>query len=352
MSRQLALDAFALRPTQRVPSVEVLEHPGLIHKVTRIDPFSRPVEAYVAACRALELDWLIDIPRVTYRFGGSEEIRDLGNGLRVTEWGCSGSLWEQEHGFATVEEVLSYRPLEDDRGVRVVGQAWQESRRANARASQEAAGAEALVTGVYYTMLFQYCIMSFGWERFLEAAALDPPAFGRVLDQFAELSRRNVERWSADDCPVLFCHDDIAVTRGLVFSPAWYRRELFPRYEGILQPAFRAGKTVVFTSDGRFEELIDDLFALGIHGVMIDHTNDLAAILARHGERRSVMGNIDTGILTRGSVEDVRREVQRCARIGKRYPGYFFKAGGDVPHNIPLDNAEAYFATKSELGRR
>lgn len=352
MGRQLALDAFALRPTPRVPSFEVLEHPALIREVTGIDPFDRPETAYLAACRALGIDWIIDVPRRTYRFDDGIEVRDLGDGVRVTEWGCSGSLWVEERGFATVEEVLSYRPLEDDRGVHVLQPAYQEPRRLGACASQAAAGDVVLVTGVYYTLLFQFCIMSFGWERFLEAAAADPAGFTVVLDQFSEISRRNVEAWAADDRPVLFVHDDIAVTRGLVFSPAWYRRELFPRYERILEPAFRAGRTVVFVSDGRFEEVVDDLFALGIHGVMVDHTNDLAGILARHGERRSVIGSVDTGRLTRGTPEDVRREVDRAMRFGRPYPGFFLKSAGDVPHNVPLENARAYFAAKAELGAR
>jgi uroporphyrinogen decarboxylase len=194
--------------------------------------------------------------------------------------------------------------------------------------------------------------MCFGWERFLEAAAVDPAGFSAVLDQFAEVSRRNVAAWVADDRPVLFIHDDVAVTRGLVFSPAWYRRELFPRYERILEPAFKAGRTVVFVSDGRFEELVDDLFALGIHGVMADHSNDLAGILARHGDRHSVIGSIDTGVLTRGTPDDVRREVDIVMRLGRRFPGFFLKAAGDVPHNVPLENARAYFAAKAELGTR
>jgi hypothetical protein len=352
MGRQIALDAFALRSPSRVASFEVLEHPALIREVTGIDPFDQPADAYRKACQALGIDWISEFPRVTHRFGEGTEIRDLGDGIQVTEWGCSGSLWIKEHGFETVEEVLSYRPLEDDRGVRVVQDTYQEPRRRNARLGQAEAGDTVLVTGLYYTMLFQLCIMSFGWERFLEAAALDPAGFSVVLDQFAEISRRNVAAWAAEGSPVLFVHDDVAVTRGLVFSPEWYRREIFPRYEHILEPAFRAGRTVVFVSDGRFEELVDDLFALGIHGVMIDHTNDLAAILARHGERRSVIGSVDTGVLTRGTPDDVRREVDRCMRLGRRYPGFFVKADGDVPHNVPLPNALAYFAAKVELGSR
>ena len=352
MGRRLALDAFALRPTPRVPSFEVLEHPGLIREVTGIDPFDRPLEAWPRACEALGIDWIVDIPRETYRFAPGEEVREIGGGRRVTEWGCSGSLWAEEPGFDTVEDVLSFRPLEDDRGVRVLQPEYQDERRRSAREAQAVAGDAVLVTGLYYTLLFQFSIMIFGWERFLEAAASDPEAYAMVLDQLAAASRANVAAWAADDSPVLFVHDDVAVTRGLVFSPAWCRHELLPRYEQILEPAFRAGKTVVFVSDGRFEELVDDLFAIGIHGVMVDHGNDLAGILARHGRDRIVVGSVDTAVLTRGTPADVRAAVHRCMDLGRACPGFFLKAAGDIPHNVPLVNARAYMSAKRELGAR
>jgi hypothetical protein len=352
MGRRLALDAFALRSTPRVPSFEVLEHPALIRDVTGIDPYTRPLEAWPRACEALDIDWIVDVPRTTFRFAPGEEVRDLGGGMRVTEWGCSGSLWAAETSFPSVEDVLAYRPLEDDRGARVLQPAYQDERRRGARQAQGIAGDAVLVTGLYYTLLFQFCIMIFGWERFLEAAAVDPGTFALVLDQLAVASRANIEAWAADDDPVLFVHDDVAVTRGLVFSPSWYRRELLPRYERILEPAFRAGKTVVLVSDGRFEELVDDLFAIGIQGVMIDHTNDLAAILARHGGRRIVVGSIDTAILTRGHVDDIRTAVQRAMDLGRDCPGFFLKAAGDIPHNVPLENAYAYVNARREFGTR
>jgi len=106
MGRRLALDAFALRGTPRVPCFEVLEHPALIREVTGIDPFTRPLEAWPRACEALAIDWIVDIPRTTWRFDPGEEVRDLGGGRRVTEWGCSGSLWAEEEGFARTSCVV------------------------------------------------------------------------------------------------------------------------------------------------------------------------------------------------------------------------------------------------------
>jgi hypothetical protein len=301
----------------------------------------------------LDIDWVVDIPKtaVTFEAGQSTIARE--DGSKLTEWGCSGSPWEEDYGFRDAEEVLNYRPLEDREGrVRVVGRRYRDSRIQGARDSRRLAGDAALISGLYYTTLFQFGIMAFGWEHFLTAAALDPKRFAVVLDQFAEISVENVSEWVNDDYPVFFFHDDLAITRGLVFSPDWYRREIFPRYERILEPARQAEKIIVFVSDGRFEELIPDLIGLGIHGIHIDNSNDLQTVLKRYGKDHSVIGSVDTQILTRGSYEEIKAEVRRCADLGKRYPGYFFKAGGDLPHNIPMANIEAYIQLKRELGRK
>ena len=85
---------------------------------------------------------------------------------------------------------------------------------------------------------------------------------------------------------------------------------------------------------------------------MVDHSNDLAGILALHGERRSVVGSVDTGILTRCAPQEVRAEVRRCMDLGRRFPGFFMRAAGDVPHNVPLADARAYFSAKAEFGCR
>ncbi|MGC9451836.1 MAG: uroporphyrinogen decarboxylase family protein, partial [Oceanipulchritudo sp.] len=350
MSKARALAAIQLQPTDRIPSQEWIDHPGFVRELTGIDPYRDPAGAILETVRKLDLDWIWDLPREAVAFAEGEASKVTEDGVTMTRWGFSGSIREEESLFADADDVLTFSPLEEARtharGVRILTEAYRLNRYTGPLRAQEEVGDSALVTGLYYTTLFQSCIMSFGWENFLEAAASEPEAFGRILDEFTEISVENIRQWVQSPCPVCFFHDDLAISSGLVFPPAWYRREIFPRYEQIFEPARQAGKRIHFVSDGRYEELMPDLHALGVRGFMIDPDNDLQATLARFGHDCAVLGNISTHILTSGSVDDVRAEVRRCADLGKHWPGYFFRAAGDLPHNIPLANIRAYFEAK------
>ncbi len=353
MPRDRAVKAANLEPTDRIPSQEWLDHPAFIEKVTGIDPFEQPAEATLAACKALDIDWLFYLPMQAVKFEAGETTKLLADGRQVVQWGFTGSHWEDAPPFDDVDDVLKYRPLEDTSGrVYVVSEDYRRNRIEDARRSRAMAGEDLFITGLYYTTLFQFGIMAFGWENFLLAAMTDPRAFDEILDQFTQISVDNLTEWVKDDCPLCVCHDDLAITAGLVFDPQWYRKHIFPRYERIFEPAKRAGKRIVFVSDGNYMDLLDDLFALGIDGVLIDCFMDLPAVLKRHGEQSIVIGNMDTRILTDGAYEDVKREVKRCAEVGKAYPGYFYRCAGDLPHNIPIANLEAYFDLKREYGAR
>ena len=353
MGRERAIKALRMEPTDKIPSCEVLEHPQIVFSETGIDPYVDPKRACVEAAKKLDIDWLLNLPSRAVQFTKEETTKTLEDGRKLTEWGIAGSEWEDETVFHSVEDVLNYRPLEDTTGrARVVSKKYRDDRINVARENRELAGENCLMTGMYYTTLFQFGIMAFGWENFLVAAGSDPETYSIILDQFAEISYQNITEWVKDDCPITFFHDDLAITRGLVFKPEWYRKEIFPRYEKIIEPAKHAGKRIIFVSDGNYSELIDDIFAVGVDGIMVDCYNDLDSILKKHGEEHPIIGNIDTLILTNGSYEDIKKEVKRCAEVGKRYPGYFLKAAGDLPHNIPLENLKNYFNLKAEFAVR
>jgi hypothetical protein len=349
MSYVRAMKIINLQPADRVGLMENLDHPRLMQEVIGYDPWSQPLQAYADAYRGLDIDWAIGFPRHSVRFTGDESSKTTADGTVYTEWGLSGSRWREEYLFHDIESILSFDPLANAIGEPLVTVKYNRQFVENRRGDQALVGDGSIVTNVFYTTLFQFPIMVFGWQPFLEAAASQPERFQRILEGFAAVSRRNMADWVADDPPFVLMHDDIAMERGLVFHPNWYRRRLFPLYEHILEPLkARPHIKVCFVSDGNYGDVVDDLLALGFDGLVVNGNMDLGALARRHGERIFLTGNVDTRVLTFGTPDDVRREVARSVEEARPAGGHFLHAGGDLPHNIPLDNIKAYFDSAYE----
>jgi hypothetical protein len=347
MSYTRALQAIHLQPTDQVAHQETLDHPALMQELIGYDPWAQPQQAYIDAYKALDVDWIFGIPKRAVRFEKGQSSREGEEGVRYTEWGLSGSSWREEFPFGDVEDVLNYDPLvlKSEAGIR--------SAIEGRRVDQALMGESALVSGLYYTTLFQFPIMTFGWELFLTAAAAEPERFQRVLKGFAEVSRYNLTMWAQSGFDVVFLHDDVAIERGLVFRPEWYRRVLFPLYEYILEP-LKANKDIriAFVSDGDYTPLLDDLVSLGFDGFILNANMNLGDIARRIGRDHFLIGNVSTSILTFGKPEDVRHEVKRCLDEGRPCAGHILKATADLPHNIPIANIREYFKASRELSQR
>lgn len=353
MSYERALKTIRREPVDHVGLVENLDHPAFMETLIGYDPWSNPLQAYVDSYKALDVDWVIGLPRRTVRFAPGQSSVHGADGTAYTEWGLSGSSWRESYLFHDEESVLRFDPLANVEGEELVTVAYNEEQLANRRADQALMGSSALVTGLYYTTLFQFGIMVFGWELFLTTAAGQPERFQPVLQGLAEVSRRNLAAWAADATDLIFIHDDIAMERGLVFHPEWYRKRLFPLYEYLLEPVqARPGLKSIFVSDGNYADVVDDLFALGFDGFLINSGMSLGAVAQRLGPRVFLAGNVSTPVLTVGTTADVRQEVRRCIEEARPAGGHFMHAGGDLPHNIPLDNIRAYFDAVAELGGR
>lgn len=349
MSRDRFLKAVNLETTDRVPCNEWIDHPEFVRTLTGIDPFLDPAGAVVRTIKMLDIDWYVGLPRHAHRFEKNERKKDMGNGHYISEWGFTGSSWLGEHAFHSDEDVLAYNPFEKTtKEQRLFNYA---AAIASVKADQALVGDASYISGLYYTTLFQWFILTFGWEMFLTTAASEPEKFNRTIELFTQMSVEYTTYFAETDMPVFYCHDDIALTRGPVFSPQWYRKHIFPNYERIFDPVKKAGKKIIFVSDGNYNELIDDLVAVGVDGLMVDHFCDIEYVLKKYGGKKLVAGNADISKLTFGTPEDVRKDVTRCMAYGRKYPGYVIKVTGDLPHNIPLDNIRTYFDTCRELGR-
>ena len=345
MSFERAIKAINLEKTDKIPQQETIDHPEYMHKLLGLNPYKNPIQAYVDTYKKLDIDWIWGIPRRAVKFNEGESAKQSKNGSSFyTEWGLAGSEWKKPY-FSNVEEVLRYDPLINKERIGIVTEEHNLSQIRAAKEDQRLMGNSALVTGLYYTTLFQFPIMVFGYELSSVAALTKPNQFKKILKKFAEISIENAKAWANSNIRVIACHDDIAIARGLFFPPQWYRENIFPWYKEIWKPIKERNLKVIFISDGDYTPLVDDLTAIGADGFIVNESMDLPFFIKKFGGSKVILGNMDTRLLTFGTPEQIKEEVLRCFSQAGNCPGYFLKTVGDIPHNVPLSNVEAYFET-------
>ncbi len=344
MSYERGWAALNLQPTDKIPRTEYISHRGLVKKYTGIDiDHPRPGEDWWwAISKALDFDFIWN----TFTLPGTERLTHMG----TAQWSESYQVVDNRaSAFNDVEQVLAFDAVETiavptvDEMARRFQRQWKEG---------QERFSHCVFPGGYYNTVFTWPILTFGWDLFLLAAALDMERFERVLESFTALSMVAYEAQARTDMKVFIVHDDIVWSQGAVFHPDWYRRYIFPRYRRLFRPLLEAGKIVLFCSDGDFTQFVDDLVAVGVHGFIFEPLTSLEYIAGKYGHSHVMIGNIDCRILMSGTREQIEQEVLRCARIGKSCPGYFYAVGNHIPYNIPLQNVELYLELSDKYGRR
>jgi uroporphyrinogen-III decarboxylase len=90
----------------------------------------------------------------------------------------------------------------------------------------------------------------------------------------------------------------------------------------------------------------------GVHGFVMEPATDMKYIADKYGKTHSFIGNADCRILTFGSKDDIKAEVERCMAIGKNCPGFFMACGNHLPSSVPVENAIFYNEIFEELSKR
>lgn len=346
MSFARGRQAISLEMPDRIPHTEYVFHRRYAIKVTGLDPESPDPEERAQVgprlARALDYDFLWTTFPLSYEGPRTE----MGHG-QYTETG--EDIARRVTPFTSPEQVLEFDP-ERDLLVPSVEELTPMVRQWHTRTQQDYA--EAVVPGGFYNGVFTWAIITFGWEPFMLAAALDPERFDRILEGFTRITEKVIEAHLRSEIPVFLCHDDIVWTSGAPFAPDWYRQYVFPRHERLWAPLREAGVKVLFCSDGDFTEFVEDLANAGADGFIFEPYTNLEKIVALYGREKIIIGNVDTRILTFGTPAEIRAEVKRCADLGRPCPGYFFAVGNHIPYNVPIASIECYLEAVRELGKR
>ena len=193
---------------------------------------------------------------------------------------------------------------------------------------------------------------SLGFELF-SYLSVDSP---ELISEYIELNTcREIERIHAVAdrrvSPCALPYGDIACKDRLLHSPAWLRREFFPRLKRINDALHEHGVKCLFHSDGYLMDVIPDLIAAGIDGLNPIETvagMDVGEVKRLYGDRLFIAGGIDISqLMANGKPEQVRKVCRDAVRIAS--PGYFIGSTTELDNGSRLENILAMWEVA--LGR-
>ena len=200
----------------------------------------------------------------------------------------------------------------------------------------------------HYGTLLSRAEIQFGWEPLLECSAYEPEAFGQILDHFGQASVNVADGWSRiKGVELLVIHDDLASTKGPIWSPTWLRAYAFPWYKKIFDKIHENGRKVLYITDGNYAPVIDDILALGPDGLYCESTSISPAFVTSKGGRdRFYLLKTDSRNIDIGTEEDIRKELTMLRGLHQDYHRIWSYSGGG---GINPKNEEAFRRLYREL---
>ncbi|RKX77122.1 MAG: hypothetical protein DRP87_10020 [Spirochaetes bacterium] len=333
------------------PSKETLNHPALIHLASGLDPYTQTPRAFMEAYKSLGIDIVNRVPEEnappSLKPG---EVRDLPNGYKESYLGLYNTVARYKYPFINVEEFWNKGEIDPDYNELITPVPHRLDKEELQRKSA-VLGDIGLYYYMFYTTLFMWGVEYLGWEVFLEAAAMDPDGFDdKFLKPVLEKTRKYISILTDLDTPFVFCHDDLADSRGPVFRPSWYEKYIFPKYRVLWDDIKKKGKKIIFVADGNMGKLLSPLRESGVDGVMLENPATDFDLILEYFSDRIIIGGVETGILLRGTKSEIKKHVLEVSNKTKDIPGFAISTPGGIHGNIPLENLEAYFDARVDTG--
>ncbi len=196
----------------------------------------------------------------------------------------------------------------------------------------------------------------FDYQAFLMACALYTADMEHLFRFWGEQSRLRLEAvaQATRDHSLLrlfWIGTDLCGRNGPMLSPALLERLYFPVLRRAIEPLKEAGIKVIWHADANYTQILPQMIALGIDGFQGFYEEDggmqlekLARMEAASGEPLILFGSVLTwGALVHGTLEDVKRDVDRCVNVVKGRGGLLLAPSSSIGPEAPWENVLAMF---------
>jgi len=202
---------------------------------------------------------------------------------------------------------------------------------------------------VFYMGIFEDLRMIMGFEQMAIKSLDEPKLLGDILEQLTILAERAIDQAAAHPATgAIFYADDLGFNTSTMLSPAFYRKWLFPRLKRLADACHKHNKPFLFHSCGFVDTLMEDLIEfVGIDGFhsFQDSIMPIEEVYKKYGDRISILGGVDVGLLARGTPEQVRTRCRQILDTCGPNGGFAIGSGNSVTNYCKIEN---YYAMINE----
>ena len=281
---------------------------------------------------------------------------ELPTGTLITEWGVArvpGSMYHftrRLHPLAkatTVQEIVDY-PLPDY----TRAQTWQ-------HLSADVAafhGRELAVSGQLGQTLFEKAWLIRSMENLFGDMIERPALAEALLDRLLALRVYQARTYAQAGVDIVGLGDDVGSQKGMLMSPAMWRRWLKPRLARVIEAAREAKPDVLiwYHSDGDCRAVIPELIEIGVDilNPIQPECMDPATIKAEYGDRLAFWGTIGTqSTMPWGTPAEVRAVVKERIETVGRGGGLLLAPTHVLEPEVPWENVLAFLDAVEEHGK-
>jgi uroporphyrinogen decarboxylase len=305
-----------------------------------------------AMWRALGLDKIVwdfmDYRTDTGERAGGQSGAGAESGGERTMWGVplrqiqAGEAHYAEFGLAPMEYCQTPTDVEKY-------PLWPKVERFDydaAVALAQRASPDYAVIGPWVSFFEIYCQLR-GLEQSMVDLIENPELVEAILDRVEAIQTAMMKQFFAragKHLDLVFISDDIAGQQSLLMSPRLWQEHLQPRLKRWCELIHAHGLRAFYHTDGAARALLGPILDCGVDVLNpIQHAcpgMDMAELKKEFGSRVIFHGGVDNQtVLPRGTVDQVRAEVQDCLRtLGAGGQGYICCSCHNVQAGTPLEN--------------
>jgi uroporphyrinogen decarboxylase len=207
---------------------------------------------------------------------------------------------------------------------------------------------DEIFTGVGFMGPFTTAANLAGTTTVLKSMRKNPEGLHKLLDFAADATIEVGKKFVQNQIGI-----GLAEPTASLLSPKQFREFVIPYYKKVMEQWKEWGsRGTGFHICGDTTKLLETFTEMGIRGISIDGSVDIAYAKATVGDKLSIMGNVSPLEILEGTPDSIANAVKECfAKCWDNPCGFTIAPGCDVPVHASLENIDAYMKAARQCAK-